>query len=96
MESGTLDQMNKGFRGFYKEVESTERYVRMKKIAEESGLTLTQVVLGYLSSQPFTTIPIVGSHTVSQVQDSLAALEVVLSQEQLDMIDGGQKGSELP
>lgn len=96
MEAGTLDQMNRGFRGFYKPQESLRRFHRMKEIMADADLRLSQVVLGYLSSQPFVTIPIVGSHSPEQVRDSMTALEIQLTPEQVDYIDGGQKGSELP
>ena len=96
MDSGTLDDMNKGFRGFYKAEDSLLRFSRMQELMAQTGLSLSQVVLGYLSSQPFVTIPIVGSHTPEQVRDSTEALAVRLTSEQLDFIDGGKKGSELP
>jgi aryl-alcohol dehydrogenase-like predicted oxidoreductase len=96
MESGTLDRMNKGFRGFYKEEESLLRFNRMKQVMAETGLGLSQVVLGYLSSQPFVTVPIVGSHSPDQVRDSMSAIDVRLTKDEVDFIDGGQKGSELP
>jgi aryl-alcohol dehydrogenase-like predicted oxidoreductase len=96
MEAGTLDHMNSGFRGFYKPEESYRRFLRMKEVMAETGLGLSQVVIGYLSSQPFVTIPIVGSHSPDQVRDSMTAIDVRLTPEQVDYIDGGQKGSELP
>ena len=48
------------------------RLVRLQEIALESGLSITQVVLGYLRAQPFVTIPIVGSRTPEQLADTLA------------------------
>ena len=96
MHDGTLDAMNKGFRGFYVAHESADRYARMETIMQETGLTVTQVVLGYLLGQPFPTFPIVGSQSPAQVRDSMTALNVRLSPEQIDRIDGGQKGSILP
>ncbi|CAN5368699.1 aldo/keto reductase [soil metagenome] len=93
MDNGTLDAMNKGFRGFYRAEESAARYGRMREIMDETGLTITQVVLGYLLGQPFPTFPIIGSQSVAQVRDSMAALDVRLTAEQIDRIDGGRKGS---
>jgi aryl-alcohol dehydrogenase-like predicted oxidoreductase len=95
MASGTLDSMNAGFRGFYKAEDSQLRFGRIQELMGQTGLSLSQVVLGYLASQPFVTVPIVGSHTAEQVRDSMAALTVRLTREQVDFIDGGQKGSEL-
>lgn len=96
MHDGTLDQMNKGFRGFYEPIESEARFNRMREVMEETELTISQVVLGYLLSQPFVTIPIVGCQSVRQVADSMTALTVQLTPDQVHHINGGVKGSELP
>ena len=52
IHNGTLDQMNPGQRAVYNPEEAQARYERMKSIMAETGLTITQVVLGYLLSQP--------------------------------------------
>jgi len=57
------------------------------QFAAEHGLSLTQVVLGYLLGQPFPTIPIVGSHTLKQLADTLAAADVRLSAADIAAID---------
>jgi aryl-alcohol dehydrogenase-like predicted oxidoreductase len=95
MHAGTLDQMNAGFRGFYEPSEADRRYRAMATIMEETGLSITQVVLGYLTSQPIPTFPIVGCQSVSQMLDSLSALDVRLESRHLKMIDDGNIGSEL-
>lgn len=95
MDHGTLDQMNPGFRGFYQAEESQARFERMKSISVETGLSISQLVLGYLTGQAIPTVPIVGCNSVAQVQDSMTALRVKLSPHQIDFIDGGAKGSEL-
>jgi aryl-alcohol dehydrogenase-like predicted oxidoreductase len=57
----------------YADPENLQRYERVCRLVEQHGLTITQVVLGYLLSQPFATIPIIGPKTVDQLMDSLAA-----------------------
>lgn len=86
MDAGTLDQMSPGFRSFYRVPESEARYQRMREVMQETGLTITQVILAYLTSQPFPTVPIVGCQNPQQVADSMSAADVRLSQEQLDFI----------
>jgi len=54
-------------------------YKRIQKIQEKAGLSITQVVLGYLLSQPFITVPIVGCQNEQQLADSLSASEIRLS-----------------
>jgi aryl-alcohol dehydrogenase-like predicted oxidoreductase len=89
MENGTLDQMNQGFLGFYKSIETGERFERMMHVKAQTGLTITQIVLGYLISQPFVTIPIVGSHKPEQVRDSLTAMNTRLTRQEIRYIESG-------
>ena len=58
---------------------NTRRLAVLQRIASERGLSLTQTVLGYLLGQPFTTIPIVGPHTPTQLADTLSAADVRLA-----------------
>ncbi|MBI4926827.1 MAG: aldo/keto reductase [Anaerolineae bacterium] len=62
------------------------RYTRIQQVMAETGFSLTQVVLGWLLSQPFMTIPIVGPKNVDQVQDSISAAGVRLTPEQVRLI----------
>ncbi|WP_424992009.1 aldo/keto reductase [Paenibacillus lupini] len=39
-------------------------------------MTVSQVALGYMLSQPFPTIPIIGCHTHDQLEDCLKADKV--------------------
>ena len=89
MQNGTIEQMNPGFRGFYRLPETTRRYERMRQVMQETGLSLTQIVLGYLTGQPFVTVPIVGCRSVPQIEDSLTALNVRLTPEQIRWIAWG-------
>jgi aryl-alcohol dehydrogenase-like predicted oxidoreductase len=69
--------------------ENQARLQRVKKLAAETGLTITQIVLGYLISQPFTTIPIVGCQTIEQLRDSLSAADTQLTASQLAYLEQG-------
>jgi aryl-alcohol dehydrogenase-like predicted oxidoreductase len=66
--------------------ENQQRLERILALSQQTGLTLTQIILGYLLSQPFTTIPIIGSHTLEQLHDSLSAAQVVLSEDQVNYL----------
>lgn len=63
------------------------RYQTIKAIAARKSLSVSQVVLAYLTSQPFVTIPIVGCRTVDQLVDSLTAADVRLDAADLQAID---------
>jgi aryl-alcohol dehydrogenase-like predicted oxidoreductase len=71
----------------YHRPENRQRFERMQQLSKETGLTVTQIVLGYLLSQPFTTIPIVGPRTLEQWHDSLSAVGVRLDEAQLQFIE---------
>jgi aryl-alcohol dehydrogenase-like predicted oxidoreductase len=82
MANGSLVNMNPGIKSMYPQKENETRLSRINQIMQESNLTITQVVLGYLVSQPFPTIPIVGCHTQAQLDDSISASNVILTETQ--------------
>jgi aryl-alcohol dehydrogenase-like predicted oxidoreductase len=49
-------------------------------------LSITQVVLGYLLSQPFPTYPIIGPKRLDQLRDSLTAAHVRLEESDISFI----------
>jgi len=63
--------------------ENRSRFERLTQLSGETGLTITQLVLGYLLAQPFTTLPIIGPQSVGQLEDSLSAANVHLTPEQV-------------
>ncbi|MBV9353923.1 MAG: aldo/keto reductase [Chloroflexi bacterium] len=87
LANGTLGQMKPRFVAFYDLAATERRYGVMTRIMRETGLTIGQVVLGYLRSQPFTTIPIVGCQNPDQVRDSMSAADVLLTPAQLASIE---------
>lgn len=62
------------------------RWPRVKQLAEEHGVPVSHIVLSYLTSQPFVTIPIVGCRTIEQLQDSIAAVDLVLTANDLSFL----------
>ncbi len=54
------------------------RAARVQALAQETGYSVSQIVLVYLTNQPFATIPIVGCRTVAQVKDSMSAADIRL------------------
>lgn len=55
----------------------------LKAVAERHGASLNAVVLGYLLCQPYPTIPIIGCRGPEQLQESLEALSVNLTEQDL-------------
>jgi aryl-alcohol dehydrogenase-like predicted oxidoreductase len=86
IHKGTLDQMNRGSKQAYPLQANLDRFERIRQVAHENGLTINQVVLGFLLSQAFKVIPIVGPKRIDQLHDSLSAAGVSLSPQQMDFI----------
>ena len=83
--------MNAGFRGFYREKETKERFGRIREVMKVTGYGLSQVVLGYLTRQAFPTIPIVGCRKKEHLNDSMSALDIKLTPEQIQFINTGKR-----
>lgn len=75
--------------GTYGVPDNTRRYQAMQDIASGHGWTLTQTALAYMQSQPFVTIPIIGSRTPDQLKDSLSAADLRLTPDERKAVDGG-------
>ncbi|MEU3513228.1 aldo/keto reductase [Streptomyces longwoodensis] len=60
---------------------------RLAGIAEEAGLTLIQLALGFVTAHPAVTSALVGPRTLGHLHDQLAAAETVLPADVLDAID---------
>jgi aryl-alcohol dehydrogenase-like predicted oxidoreductase len=56
-------------------------------ISQEIGASPAQVALSWLRQQPGPVIPLIAARTEEQFRDNLAAIDVHLSQQQLDRLD---------
>ncbi len=63
------------------------RFGKIENLVRHSAFSMTQIVLGYLLSQPFPTVPIIGCKTATQLEDSLSASDVQLSLAQLASLE---------
>ena len=63
------------------------RFLRIEEVVRHSAFSITQVVLGYLLSQPFPVVPIIGCKTAAQLEDSLSAADVQLTPAQLAILE---------
>jgi aryl-alcohol dehydrogenase-like predicted oxidoreductase len=60
---------------------------KLAKIAERNGMSLTTLSLSWVASQPGITSPIIGARTIRQLEESVAACQVKLSDKVLKAID---------
>lgn len=58
----------------------------VRQVATEVESTPTAVALAWLLAQPFMTAPIIGANSIDQLQGSLAAVDLRLSQAQIDKL----------
>ena len=56
-------------------------------IASEIGRTAAQIAINWLVTRPGTSIPILGARRVEQIEDNLASLEFMLTDEHLTRLD---------
>src|SRR3982074_2569391 len=63
----------------------------VKSVSAQTGRSMAQVALAWLRHQTVPVIPIIGARKVSQLQDNLGSLDLVLSAEQLQSLDGASR-----
>jgi aryl-alcohol dehydrogenase-like predicted oxidoreductase len=59
----------------------------VRTVAEQSGASMAQVALAWLSDRPGVTSVILGARTIEQLEDNLLAADLHLSEEQLALLD---------
>ncbi|GAB3728991.1 aldo/keto reductase [Amycolatopsis oliviviridis] len=65
-----------------------EAVERLAKVADQAGLSLIQLALGFVVAHPGVTSAIIGPRTLAHLESQLAAADTVLSADVLDAIDG--------
>jgi aryl-alcohol dehydrogenase-like predicted oxidoreductase len=60
---------------------------QLAKVADEAGLTLIQLALGFVTAHPAVTSALIGPRTLDHLDTQLAAADTVLSADVLDAID---------
>jgi aryl-alcohol dehydrogenase-like predicted oxidoreductase len=79
---------NQGMKDFFPEEQRAMRIIAaVKSVSEQVGRGMAQVALAWLRHRTVPIIPIIGARKVSQLQDNLASLDLVLSAEQLKNLD---------
>ena len=67
----------------------------LKRVAAERGVTHVQLAIAWALSQGEDIVPLLGSRTVKQVEEALAALEIKLSEEELRTLEAAVPSSEI-
>jgi aryl-alcohol dehydrogenase-like predicted oxidoreductase len=83
---------NAGMQEFLPEEQRAARIIAaVKSVSAQVGRSMAQVALAWLRHQTVPVIPIIGARKVSQLQDNLGSLDLVLSAEQLHSLDGASE-----
>src|SRR5208283_903049 len=83
LENGTISQASDLVRALFHTPLNQERYERIRSLQFAAGLTMNEIVLGYLLGQPFPTFPIIGPKKVADLEESLKAANAALTAENI-------------
>ena len=83
MDTGGTSALPANLGKLYLSPETEGRYRRLKTLSQQSGLSTTQIGLGFLTSQPFATCAVIGPQSVGQLGDCMTAADVRLSPEEV-------------
>jgi aryl-alcohol dehydrogenase-like predicted oxidoreductase len=75
--------------GGSRRVNSLEDIPVIAQLAQEKGVSVYQIVLAWLRAKSPCVVPIPGASKISSLEDSLGAVEVKLSEEDVRRIDQG-------
>ena len=81
-----ITQLDKDLCKVYVNDKNMNRLKKLEKLSNETSIPINELALGYLVSQPFTTIPIVGCKTVEQLAESVKAGDLMLDANILDYL----------
>lgn len=89
LETGAITSAGAFRGGVYAGALNRSRYARLRELRARTGLSLTQLALGYLMAQPFPTVPVIGPASSAQLMDSMTAGEVTFSAEDAAYLAAG-------
>jgi aryl-alcohol dehydrogenase-like predicted oxidoreductase len=84
---GAYVRDDKPFRADHDHAGTPVRLAALRKVADETGATLNQVVLAWLIGGEIPMIPLVGASSVAQLDESLAAVDLELTPDQRTTLD---------
>jgi len=60
---------------------------RVQEVAKERGVTGSQIALAWLLNKPYITAPIIGATKLEHLEQSLAALDIILSEDEIKNLE---------
>jgi aryl-alcohol dehydrogenase-like predicted oxidoreductase len=86
LDNGSIAQASDVVKGLFHHPQNENRYRRIKTLQSETGLGVSEIVLGYLLGQPFPVFPVVGPKKVADLEECLRAADAILTTDQLDFL----------
>ncbi len=71
-----------------------KRLERVEKMASERGVTAPHIALAWTLNQPINVWALAGMNNVEQIQQNVEALEIELSQQELDYLENGSESNQ--
>ncbi|KAI0761391.1 Aldo/keto reductase [Trametes elegans] len=71
----------------YKSEGTTSIVNRVEEVAKKRGVSMSRVALAWVLSKPGVTAPIIGTTSLANLEDSIGALEVTLSEEEVKYLE---------
>jgi aryl-alcohol dehydrogenase-like predicted oxidoreductase len=92
LEKNSLGQLatDARVRTLFDHSENRKRFQRIQVLQKKSGLSVNQIVLGYLLNQPFPVFPLIGPKNIPDLEDSLGCGEVTLSPDDIAFLEHGE------
>jgi aryl-alcohol dehydrogenase-like predicted oxidoreductase len=89
MEQKGVTGLPAAARKIYVNETNVGRFETARRLALKYEVPVAHIVLSYLISQPFTTIPVVGCRTLAQLTESMQAIDLRLEPEELRFLEEG-------
>jgi aryl-alcohol dehydrogenase-like predicted oxidoreductase len=77
-----------GLKARYDHPENARRFEAVKALSRKHGVSINRIVLAYLLSQSRQTIPIIGASKPEQIEESMKAVDVKLTADELAQLRG--------
>ena len=66
----------------------------LEQVSQARGASVAQIALAWLLSRPSVTSPIIGANRSEQLQEALGAVEITLTKEEIEQLDGASAWQE--
>lgn len=96
-ETTKRDKTDRVGQALYKDAGEVEQAIvgEVEAVAGETGASMAQVALAWILAKPEVTTPIIGATSVGQLDDTVGALDVQLSGEQISRLEAPYKAQDV-